>query len=235
MRGLGLGFTDVASTFGGFSPASLAPNAWYDPSDLSSMFQDTAGTTPITADGQAVARINDKSGNGYHLTQATAGSRALYKTSGGLSWLLFDGVDDGYTQAAVTFPASADFAYAFFNSGAAVNYLPVDSAATVLVGVCQSGNGSTTSTAAGFSDFVNGAAVVPDTRDGLFLAMGSAAPKVFQSQGGTLATFTNLRLSSFGGFLLSGRMYGMIITPALSAANRAKQLTWLGAKAGLVL
>lgn len=38
--------------------------AWYDPSDLSSMFQDGAGTTPVTAAGQDVLRINDKSGNG---------------------------------------------------------------------------------------------------------------------------------------------------------------------------
>jgi hypothetical protein len=35
--------------------------AWYDPSDLSTMFQDSAGTTPVTADGQPVGLILDKS------------------------------------------------------------------------------------------------------------------------------------------------------------------------------
>lgn len=34
---------------------------WYAPSDLSTMFQDSAGTTPVTADGQPVGLILDKS------------------------------------------------------------------------------------------------------------------------------------------------------------------------------
>lgn len=58
------------------------------------MFQDSAGTTPVTANNDPVGRINDKSGNGNHLVQATAGFRPLYKTSGGLRWLEFDGTDD---------------------------------------------------------------------------------------------------------------------------------------------
>lgn len=48
---------------------------WFDFSDLSTMFQDTAGTVPVTAVGQSVARVNDKSGRGNHATQATAGNR----------------------------------------------------------------------------------------------------------------------------------------------------------------
>ena len=48
-----------------FSPASLFASgeqgAWYDPSDLTTMFQDRAGTTPVTADGQTVGLILDKS------------------------------------------------------------------------------------------------------------------------------------------------------------------------------
>lgn len=63
----------------GFSPASLfsagEQGVWYDPSDMSTMFQDSAGTTPVTAVEQPVGRILDKSGRGNHATQATAGSR----------------------------------------------------------------------------------------------------------------------------------------------------------------
>jgi len=48
-----------------FSPldlfASGEQGVWYDPSDLSTMFQDSAGTTPVTADGQPVGLILDKS------------------------------------------------------------------------------------------------------------------------------------------------------------------------------
>jgi hypothetical protein len=75
-------------------PLSLSPALWLDPSDLSTLFQDSAGTTPVTADGHPVGKILDKSGNGYHASQSTASKRPLYRTSGGLSWLEFDGVDD---------------------------------------------------------------------------------------------------------------------------------------------
>lgn len=67
-----------------FSPLSLftasEPGFWYDPSDLTTMFQDTAETTPVTTPGQTVARINDKSGRGNNATQATAASRPTYGT-----------------------------------------------------------------------------------------------------------------------------------------------------------
>lgn len=50
---------------GAWSPLSLFASgeqgAWYDPSDLTTMFQDRAGTTPVTADGQTVGLILDKS------------------------------------------------------------------------------------------------------------------------------------------------------------------------------
>ena len=48
-----------------FSPATLftlsEPGVWYDPSDLTTLFQDTAGTTPVTTPGQTVALALDKS------------------------------------------------------------------------------------------------------------------------------------------------------------------------------
>jgi hypothetical protein len=48
-----------------FSPttlfASAEPGVWYDPSDLTTLFTDTAGTTPVTAPGQTVALALDKS------------------------------------------------------------------------------------------------------------------------------------------------------------------------------
>jgi hypothetical protein len=41
--------------------ANNEPGVWYDPSDLSTLFQDTAGTTPVTTPGQTVALMLDKS------------------------------------------------------------------------------------------------------------------------------------------------------------------------------
>ena len=58
------------------------------------LFQDAAGTVPVTADGDPVGRMIDQSGNGYHATQSVSGSRPVYRTDGTLHWLEFDGVDD---------------------------------------------------------------------------------------------------------------------------------------------
>lgn len=71
---------------------------WYDPSDLSSMFQDSTGTTPAVVDSP-VGRINDKSGNGKHAIQATSANRPILRQSGGLYWLESDGVNDSMAVA----------------------------------------------------------------------------------------------------------------------------------------
>lgn len=64
---IGLGSVAPLASGGGspFSPLSLfsggAPGAWYDPSDLTTLFQDSAGTTPVTAVEQPVGLMLDKS------------------------------------------------------------------------------------------------------------------------------------------------------------------------------
>ena len=50
---------------------------WYDVSDMSTLFQDEAGATPVTAVEQPVGRILDKSGRGNHATQATTTKRPV--------------------------------------------------------------------------------------------------------------------------------------------------------------
>lgn len=75
--------------------ASSEVGAWYDPSDFSTMFQDSAGTTPVTGAGDPVGRINDKSGNGNHATQSSAMARPIYRVDGnGRPYLESDGIDD---------------------------------------------------------------------------------------------------------------------------------------------
>lgn len=60
----------AALTAGGWSPAALGASleAWYEPSILSSLWQDTAGTVPVTEVGQPVRRMDDLSGKGRHVT-----------------------------------------------------------------------------------------------------------------------------------------------------------------------
>lgn len=77
---MGLSSGDVIKyLLGGFSPllwfGSGQQGAWYDPSDFTTLFQDSAGTTPVTAVEQPVGLMLDKSGRGNHAAQATAGNR----------------------------------------------------------------------------------------------------------------------------------------------------------------
>lgn len=81
-----------------FDPSTVSPSMWLDPSDLTSLFQDDAGTTPVAANNDPVGKCNDKSGNGNHIAQATAGARPLYMTGSGLHWIDFDGVDNFLDQ-----------------------------------------------------------------------------------------------------------------------------------------
>jgi hypothetical protein len=85
----------------GFNPTTLfAGNTggWWDVSDMSKLFEDSAGTTPVTAADQPVGRIEDKSGNGNLILQATSTKRPYLRISGALWWLEFDGVDDFLRQ-----------------------------------------------------------------------------------------------------------------------------------------
>lgn len=102
----------VAASRNAFNPLSLfaagEQGAWYDPSDLSTLFQDAAGTIPVTAAGQPVGRMLDKSGRGNHATQSIDASRpTLQQTAGGLWYLACDGVDDQMTTASVNFSSTS--------------------------------------------------------------------------------------------------------------------------------
>ncbi|SIO11886.1 hypothetical protein [Vannielia litorea] len=93
---LALGRTDATA-----SPAELSGLlAWYDPSDLSTLFQDAAGTLPVTSAGDPVGLMQDKSGNGRHMSQASAVARPLYQTDGTLHWLAFNGSNASLSAAA---------------------------------------------------------------------------------------------------------------------------------------
>ncbi len=90
-----------------FDPVSLDPKILIDPSDLSTLFQDTAGTTPVTSSGDPVGLALDKSGNDNHLTAPSDSARPTYQTDGTYSWLEFDGVDD-QLEALTRFGLSAN-------------------------------------------------------------------------------------------------------------------------------
>lgn len=243
----------------GWSPLSLSPAAWYDPSDLSTLWKDTAGTTPVTADGDAVARIDDKSGNGRHLLQATSGKRPLYKTSGGLSWLQFDGSDDHlvtasspaldlgtieiYSLLQQTAESITHQGYCVLASTTNPDWGGVDALAF------HSNNTSIYScleTAGGAASYI-GSGNAPLALYEMTKA-GTSATVRKNGDTGTSGTITGLTTQTGNMFVgaraqtantagngyFAGNYYGLAIFSAtLSAGNRALLRTWLGNKAGL--
>jgi hypothetical protein len=91
-----------------FSPALFfsrgEQGGWYDPSDLSTLFQDAAGATPVTDVGQSVRLMRDKSGRGNHATAPSDAARpVLQQDSSGLLHLLFDGSNNSMSTSAIDF------------------------------------------------------------------------------------------------------------------------------------
>ena len=89
----------IASSNDGFVVTELfaagEKGLWYDISDITTLFQDSAGTIPVTAFGQPVGKVLDKSGNNIHATQSTSANRPIYSVhSNGFPYLQFDGVND---------------------------------------------------------------------------------------------------------------------------------------------
>lgn len=90
-----------------FTANPSAQGFWYDPSDFSTMSQDNAGATPVTATGQVVGRILDKSGVGNHATQSNASFKpVLQQDASGFYYLAFDGTDDFLLTSAIDFSAT---------------------------------------------------------------------------------------------------------------------------------
>lgn len=87
--GFGLDEFNLESVFADGQQGTL-----YEPWDLSTLWQDAAGTIPVTANGDPVRVMLDKSGNGNHAVAPSSAARPVYRTDGLLHWLEFDGVDD---------------------------------------------------------------------------------------------------------------------------------------------
>lgn len=90
--------TSLETNIAAFTPADLFTGTelggFWDMSQASSLWQDTAATTPVTATGQSVARVDDLSGNGNHLLQGTTASQPLYQEDGNVKYIALDGSDD---------------------------------------------------------------------------------------------------------------------------------------------
>lgn len=81
---------------------------FYDPNDLSTMYQDAVGTVPVTSVGQPVGLIRDKSGRNNHAYQTVSASRPILRQNAITSayYLEFDGTDDFLQTNNIDFTAT---------------------------------------------------------------------------------------------------------------------------------
>ena len=78
-----------------FSPSNIAGlSLWLDAT--TGLFDATSGGSAVTTDGGSVARWEDQSGNGRHITQSTLASQPILKTAiqNGKNIIRFDGTND---------------------------------------------------------------------------------------------------------------------------------------------
>lgn len=106
---------------------------------LPTMFDATSGGTLVAANG-GIARWEDQSGVGNHVTQSTSGARPLYRTAGLNSRpsVDFDGVDDKLSRASV--PITSLFSASYAVSVIAVFIQTGSKAQASFIGI--QGNGS---------------------------------------------------------------------------------------------
>lgn len=78
----------------------------FDIGDMSTMFQDAAGTTPVTAVEQPVGKMLDKSGNNWHATQSVTASRPVLSARHNLLTKTEDFADAAWVKTNATVESS---------------------------------------------------------------------------------------------------------------------------------
>jgi hypothetical protein len=245
---IGLSLTRPSNPLGpaapAFSPLDLfgsgEEGAWYDPSDLSTVWQDAAGTIPATA-GDPVGRIDDKSGNGNHATQSTPTARPTLQTSGGLYYLDFDGVDDALLTTFASAQAQPNSVFAGFEYDSASGTYVFDGSPSNRHGLARSGT----------DIFIFAGSVLlsstspandPAVAGGLFNTTSSVA-----RMNGVDIVSGNAGSNNWGGIVLGsrdtaaasfldGRIYGYVgVNRTLTAGEIDDVESYLAAKSGVTL
>lgn len=79
---------------------------WYDVWDIATLFQDAAGTIPVTASGDPIGLQLDKSGNGNHRYQTVSADRPIYVVEGGIPRIRYNGINHWFLTDSVDFTAT---------------------------------------------------------------------------------------------------------------------------------
>lgn len=150
-------YVSFYSTPPAFNPASLfaagEQGTWYDPSDLTTLFRDAAGTIPVTLSPmeQTVSLMRDKSGRNNHASQVTGAKRP--KLSARVNLLISTDTLD--TQSATT--QATSYTLAFTGTGTVT-------LGVTATGVLSAGTNTFTATAGVLTLTVTGLVTFADLR-----------------------------------------------------------------------
>ena len=92
-------FAALISTLGDGAAQLIA-----HPLEYGSMFQDRAGTTPVTEPGQLVGHVLDAGPGGYHATAISDAARGIFRDEGGFRYIEYNGVNTAYQTPALPAP-----------------------------------------------------------------------------------------------------------------------------------
>lgn len=211
--------------------------AWFDPSDRATLFQDAAGTLPVTTDGDPVALMRDKSGNGNHARQAVAAARPTWRSNGILAWLEFDGVDDRLSVAGVTFTNAAlslCMGLSYASGGNAWGSFRSRTEAGIYLGLSNPTNAGVINNAGGQS-FVNAA---PAPNDRIALRTLLTTPSVARVESAQASAFSGHPwqcVSYWNTTPPAARLYAYVEINAPLAGNTATVERWVAGKTGMAL
>jgi hypothetical protein len=192
---------------------------WLEIGDISTLFQDTAGNTPVTADGDPVRRINDKSGFSNHAIMVGGATVPTFRFNGGFPYIEIT-TETAFLIARMELPGTGAL-----TMGAAVNFSNnglmydwgQDAGGAQFIGALDRNSNASRMFGAWGSGSADAIAANTDVT-----LMGASSPgsaskayvnNVNSLAGGNstaIATTANFGLFSFpgGGFGMTGRFYG---------------------------
>lgn len=266
-RRIGIGSrTFISGGSAPFDPATLFAAGekgwWYDPSDLSTLYQDAAGTTPVTGVGQPVGRMNDKSGNGNYLVQLTDANRPILRQDAGGKYYLEGlggkmstqtpaGADRDVTfggaakacwfYAAWVDGASYGFHYGGSSSGRTSLYFNPTHRHLVRSDVSETAlaAGDITYNAGYIISLIADLSLAANTQSA-FDVRRNGVDRVFTGANLSAGTYQNMKfylMSTDGGTqALNGRFYGMLVRAAACTAEEIAAVeSYLAEKSGVTL
>lgn len=211
----------------------------WDMGDIATLFQDTAGSTPVTAVTQPIGRVNDKSGNGNHATQPTAIKRSLYQVVSGYGCAQFDATDDALVFPVIAFGGAFNTFVAGKATGATRGihiWRPADAAGgwwalyQTVDALSPTGAGAGTP-----SYFINGSALSPVQRGQIYTQINNV-DSVMESIGVTLTVETALQFSGYPTVPFVGNAHRVLmISGTLTAGEKLLCRQWVAEGNGVTV